>query len=181
MKRPPRYSGDAASVGALNALAEWAWRNLRVLPGPGISHTGDGVQIRPGGNTQADKWPLQLYAASPTEVAVCPGAVTSSNMDTYAGNPTIDGDELTLVPLMEPTDDATTTYYLKVTTVDLDVTAVIILDEDPSAAVDDGTTFWLSLGTVVMADGVITAVNAFRRSSLVFQKCASETAIWGPA
>ena len=69
MKHPPRYSGDDPSVGALNALAEWCWRNLRILSGPGISHTGDGVIAAPGGDSSSSS----AYPFQPISVPILSG------------------------------------------------------------------------------------------------------------
>ena len=180
MKRPPEFDGNSPLVGALNSISAWCWKQ-RILPGPQVDHTGDGIMIRGGGTGGTNAYPLQLVQRSATTIGVVPGAVTSSNMDGYTGVPEMDGDLLTLLPELSPTDDATTSYYIKLTTVDLDVTEVEIINETPGSAVDNGTIFWLLLGEVIMADGAITAVYAYRQSSLIFQKCASGAGQWGPA
>jgi hypothetical protein len=63
MKPPPEFVGTSPLVSALNSIGDWAWRTLRILPGPGINHTGDGVSVFPGsGGGSTGAYPFQPIA-----------------------------------------------------------------------------------------------------------------------
>ena len=47
MRKPPPQFDPVSPIGvALNKLSEWMWKN-RILDGPGISYTGDGIRVFP--------------------------------------------------------------------------------------------------------------------------------------